>query len=332
MKHALIHYKRKDLWLNALATLATAIHWFNPVVYFAVRSFKLNFELSCDKEVVHLASRDVRQQYRDLIMRFAQQNKKPVTFIHSKIPFRKAKIEKRVLSILNTRKKRTGITVMVSTLLCIILSGATFSGYVYPSTRYYEMKWDTNMYQNKKIYKSEPNTNNFPFMDSTKISYFFNPGKTPSWLNTTSNYQVKISTYDAVIMKGVDFSNKEEAAAFADYNLLAKYHSMENMGFPDKKPDPSEYTYKIEIPKGLNSYQVSSFYINSDSSALPEWKYFVSYSQDGTVFSTSITQEDLKMRGEDIKEAAKKEVVAFAEENGITLPANFQNNIQIYQN
>ncbi len=335
-KHELIHYKRKDLWLNALTTLATAIHWFNPVIYFAVRSFQLQCELSCDKEVIYKANRDARQQYGNLIMLLAQQRKKPVTSIFTKISCIKTKTERRILSILSTRKKRTGIAVTASTFLFIILAGAIFSGYAYPSMRYFKMKWETNMLQNEKVYKSEPNVNDLtehsPFMDSIIISFIFKPGKAPSWLNTASNYQAKISTYDAVVMKGVDFSNKEETAAFADYQLLVKYHSMENKGFADKKPEPSAYTYKIEIPEGLNNYQVTDFYKNSDLTALPEWKYFISYSQDGTVFSTSITQEDLKMRGEDIKEAAKKEVLDFAKENGITLPENFQDHIQIYQN
>lgn len=52
LRHELVHFKRKDLWFKSLVILATAIHWFNPVVYLMARAIALQCKISCDAQVV----------------------------------------------------------------------------------------------------------------------------------------------------------------------------------------------------------------------------------------------------------------------------------------
>jgi beta-lactamase regulating signal transducer with metallopeptidase domain len=337
-KHELTHYKRKDLWWKALALLATAIHWFNPVVYLTYQAANLQCELSCDKEVIYRADRDTRQQYSGIILRIIQHNNKLQPALFTEFYNGKTETEKRISAILNTRKRRSGISVMVGTILCIILIGTVFSGYMQPSMRYFERKWETNTHWNEQIYKSEPKGNanapadNFPFMGTIKISYFFHAGQTPPWLDKSGNYQVNVSAYDAVVMKGIDFSNQSEADAFAYDQLLTKYYSMENKGFSDKKPKQTEYAYKIEVPENLENDRVTNFYNKSDSSTLSKQIYVVSYTQGEEVFMAYFTPEYLKLLNQDIDEVAQNAVEDFAKKNDMTLPKNYQNHIQISQN
>lgn len=50
--HELTHYKRMDLWFNALWMLSVGLHWYNPMVWLAVRKMKADQEVACDASVL----------------------------------------------------------------------------------------------------------------------------------------------------------------------------------------------------------------------------------------------------------------------------------------
>lgn len=68
LAHELVHYKQGDLWYKALTLLATAIHWFNPVVYLVVKAIDIQCELSCDNEVIRHTDAETRQHYSETII------------------------------------------------------------------------------------------------------------------------------------------------------------------------------------------------------------------------------------------------------------------------
>jgi len=51
--HELGHLSRGDLWINFVAALLRALHWFNPFVWFATRRLRAAAELSGDAWVLH---------------------------------------------------------------------------------------------------------------------------------------------------------------------------------------------------------------------------------------------------------------------------------------
>ncbi len=46
--HELAHVQRRDIWVNWWTTLLRAIHWFNPLVWYAFRRMRTDQELACD--------------------------------------------------------------------------------------------------------------------------------------------------------------------------------------------------------------------------------------------------------------------------------------------
>lgn len=52
--HELAHYKRKDLLYNLMAVISAMIHWFNPLVWLAIREMKYDREIACDAYVMKL--------------------------------------------------------------------------------------------------------------------------------------------------------------------------------------------------------------------------------------------------------------------------------------
>ena len=52
LMHELFHYRRGDLFLHHALLLICYLHWYNPVVWLALRQFTKEMEKACDLEVV----------------------------------------------------------------------------------------------------------------------------------------------------------------------------------------------------------------------------------------------------------------------------------------
>ncbi len=124
LRHELIHYKRKDLWYKGLILIATAIHWFNPLVFVMGKAIKEQCEMSCDNEVVKGADAEKRLQYCETIIGMMQQQSKAETVFAANLSNGIRGLKKRIQSILDGRDKKTGAVIMCLTLIGILLTGA----------------------------------------------------------------------------------------------------------------------------------------------------------------------------------------------------------------
>lgn len=70
--HELFHIKHNDLLIKYLYFLANAIHWFNPLVYYAVREAQKDMELYCDYSVVSAFEKEQRIDYNELLYRILE--------------------------------------------------------------------------------------------------------------------------------------------------------------------------------------------------------------------------------------------------------------------
>lgn len=52
VRHELGHWRRRDLWTQALMQVAVVVHWFNPLVWLAARLARTDCELACDECVL----------------------------------------------------------------------------------------------------------------------------------------------------------------------------------------------------------------------------------------------------------------------------------------
>lgn len=75
MLHELTHYQRRDLWSKWFAMLVNSIHWFNPLVYIAVRQMNNDCEISCDFEVTKDMQETEKRAYMNTILAFMSNQK-----------------------------------------------------------------------------------------------------------------------------------------------------------------------------------------------------------------------------------------------------------------
>jgi hypothetical protein len=67
--HELIHIRHGDILLNWTAIIVRSLHWFNPLVWLAVRRLRADQELVCDARVVCLLAADERRLYGNTLIK-----------------------------------------------------------------------------------------------------------------------------------------------------------------------------------------------------------------------------------------------------------------------
>lgn len=130
LRHELVHFKRKDLWYKSLVILATAIHWFNPVVYLAAKAIAFQCEISCDAEVVNETDMAGRQQYSETILGVIKNQARVQTAFSTNFYRGRKGLKKRIFSIMDNTKKKAG-----AALLCLILIGTLGSGMAFAANK-----------------------------------------------------------------------------------------------------------------------------------------------------------------------------------------------------
>lgn len=70
-RHELVHIGRRDAWSKFFLLFCTAMCWFNPLVWLAMKKSSEDLELSCDEAVTASLDEGERRRYADLILRTA---------------------------------------------------------------------------------------------------------------------------------------------------------------------------------------------------------------------------------------------------------------------
>lgn len=127
LRHELVHYRRKDLWGRCLMLMATAMHWFNPFVHLMARAVYMQCELVCDAEVVEYTPIDTRQRYSEIILTVVRRKSGCRTALSTNFYGGKNGMKKRISSIMDTRKKRIGLTVICAVLIMTVGAGIVYA-------------------------------------------------------------------------------------------------------------------------------------------------------------------------------------------------------------
>jgi len=128
LKHELMHHKRKDLLYKHLVLAATAMHWFNPAVYLMARHIHDLCETSCDAEILKNADIETRRSYCETIFDMVQNQSELKTVLSTCFFGNKNNVKKRIISIMDTQRKKTGIIVF-----CVILAAILGTGCIITS-------------------------------------------------------------------------------------------------------------------------------------------------------------------------------------------------------
>ncbi len=154
LKHELIHFKRHDLWYKTLILAATALHWFNPVIYLMAKATAVQCEISCDALVLQDSNFQQRKQYGETIIGVVRNGVKLQTALTTNFYGGKKGMKTRISSIMDTKRKRAGVAILCLTLVGIITTGTTFAVAADKNPTTYVANAD----ENKEVPKSKAET------------------------------------------------------------------------------------------------------------------------------------------------------------------------------
>ena len=131
--HELVHYRYRDNILKWVTVLTMSVHWFNPVVYLAVREISRQCELSCDETATSDFSKEERIDYGRTLLAVASKTEHRPFALSATMGEDKRNLKERLETLMKVKKinKRTLIlsasvlaVVLVLTVLTIMLHGA----------------------------------------------------------------------------------------------------------------------------------------------------------------------------------------------------------------
>ena len=114
--HELLHFKYKDNVLTYLHIVALAIHWFNPLVWMAIKLMKHDMELVCDERVLSIGTN--KKQYANTLLKVALTPQKEVYWVQGMVEDT-TQIKARLLLIATFKEPKVTVTILVISLLII---------------------------------------------------------------------------------------------------------------------------------------------------------------------------------------------------------------------
>ena len=123
LQHELQHYKRGDLWYKLILLIMSCIHWFNPIVYFMGKQAETAMELSCDQDVLRDTDRNIRRIYGLTILSFSGPEKVKRYPLATYFKNEKKQMNRRLIEIMKTTKRKRGLLILVITIAAIGGSG-----------------------------------------------------------------------------------------------------------------------------------------------------------------------------------------------------------------
>lgn len=119
--HELAHVKRRDCLMQMLAQVACAIYWFNPLIWIAARSLRVERERACDDQVLDAGAK--ASDYADHLLDIARHlgSSQRASFVAVAIA-RRSQLEGRLLAILDPNVRRCGLSRIASLAVGIAIA------------------------------------------------------------------------------------------------------------------------------------------------------------------------------------------------------------------
>lgn len=132
--HEQHHIKRLDHVMKALAFLALAIHWFNPLVWVAFILASKDMEMSCDEAVIRKIGGDVRADYSASLLTLATGWR---IIAGTPLAFGEGDTKGRINNLSKWKKPAVWV-VLVAVVACVVLAVCLLTN---PSQTRDTMKW-----------------------------------------------------------------------------------------------------------------------------------------------------------------------------------------------
>jgi beta-lactamase regulating signal transducer with metallopeptidase domain len=128
--HECIHLQQKDIWYAWLWTITLALHWFNPLLWWAGRRLSQDCEAACDERVLAVLDPDKRISYGQSLLALAQRLRPTAKLQPGFVCIieHASRIERRLTMIKNYHKRRVPMTGKLALILFAVLVLTSYAG------------------------------------------------------------------------------------------------------------------------------------------------------------------------------------------------------------
>ena len=154
IRHEVIHLARQDSWSKFFLLFCTAICWFNPLMWVAMKSCAQDLELSCDETVLLFAHQSQRKEYAALLLNTAGDARGFTTCLSASA----ATLRRRLEQVLSPAARSSGAVVVgvLFFLAAITCGSVTLSYDTAPAAQVLYSAGDTAQYQADGVHLSPP--------------------------------------------------------------------------------------------------------------------------------------------------------------------------------
>ncbi len=127
--HELMHHKHKDLYIKGMSFVASALHWFNPVIYIVQKELNNKCELNCDFQVIKNMNSAEKKYYGLAILEVIDSSlNRKNTLSTAMAASNKNQLKERLVMIKEAKNpKRLVNLIALMTAVVVIITGAFVS-------------------------------------------------------------------------------------------------------------------------------------------------------------------------------------------------------------
>ena len=120
--HELVHLKRRDVATGWAVWLLNAIHWFNPLLWWAAARFRADRELACDCRVVQLIRHENRLDYAQTILKLLEGLVMPTRMIGAAAMLEgRSSLRRRIADLANPIRSRWIWSVLGGSIVLLLI-------------------------------------------------------------------------------------------------------------------------------------------------------------------------------------------------------------------
>lgn len=144
LEHEAAHYRHGDHIWAVLRCICLALHWYNPLVWWAAFLSQRDAELACDEATVNRLGEEERAAYGRTLIGMTCQTKTNVLITATTMTANKHGIKERIMCI--AKKPKTAICPIITVVLIAALAvGCTFTGASDPETAMLPVSTETDL-------------------------------------------------------------------------------------------------------------------------------------------------------------------------------------------
>lgn len=141
-RHELIHCRQKDILAKFIILLATALYWYNPIIWLSSKSISLQCEISCDNETMINTNAEQRQQYSETLIGVIRQAKLQTLFA-TNFYCSKQSLKNRILSVMDMNIKTPSFAI-IGIITVLIIATGIFNADIQITAKPYGVNYEFN--------------------------------------------------------------------------------------------------------------------------------------------------------------------------------------------